>query len=50
MLGIANFDYHPPAHDSEAVSEGGEAREASEDAEATYAAQDPLVAPQGEIR
>jgi hypothetical protein len=47
---IADFDYHPPAHDFEAVSEGGEAREASEDAEATPAGQDPLLLLRGEIR
>jgi hypothetical protein len=46
--GIVDFDYHPLAHVSGAVSEGGEAREVFEDADATPAAQDPPVAPQGE--
>jgi hypothetical protein len=48
--GITDFDYHPPASESEVVSEGGEAREASEDAEATPAAQDPLLFLRGRIR
>ena len=43
--GIAEFDYHPQANDSKAASEGGEAKEAFEDDEATPTAQDPLLLP-----
>jgi hypothetical protein len=48
--GITEFDYHPRSGDSEVVPEGGEAREAFEDVEATPTTQDPHVAPEGEIR
>jgi hypothetical protein len=47
-VGIAEFDYHLPAPEPEAAEEGGEAREASENAEATLVVQDPLVTSQGE--
>jgi hypothetical protein len=46
--GIADFDYRPSAPMPKAVAEGGEAREASGNAEATPTIQDPHVAPQGE--
>jgi hypothetical protein len=39
---IAEFDYHPPALEPEVAEEDGEAREASRNAEATPAIQDPL--------
>ena len=42
-VGITVFDYHPPAEDSEASSEGAQNKEAAEDNEATPAAQDPLL-------
>jgi hypothetical protein len=41
--GIAKFDYHPRAGESEAVPKGGEAGKVSEDAEAILTAQDPFV-------
>ena len=44
-IGIADFDYHPLADDSEATPKGAEAREVVEDDEATPTAQDPFVAP-----
>jgi hypothetical protein len=40
--GITKFDYRPPAPEPKAVKEDGEAREASENAEATPVEQDPL--------
>jgi hypothetical protein len=49
-VGIVEFDYHPPANESEAVPEGGEAREAYEDAQATPALQYPLLLHRGEVR
>jgi hypothetical protein len=48
--GIFDFDYRPPAPRFEVVSEGGEAREAFEDAKATPTAQVPLLLPRGESR
>jgi hypothetical protein len=39
---IRTFDYRPPALESEATPGGGEARLASEDAEAISTAQSPL--------
>jgi hypothetical protein len=41
--GIADFDYHPPAPEPEAVPERGEVKEASGDAEAALVVQDPLL-------
>jgi hypothetical protein len=46
--GIDEFDYRPPAPKPEATEESGEAREASGNAEATPALQDPPIAPQGD--
>ena len=43
VAGIAVFDYHPPAEDSEAALEGAQTREVVEDAEATPTARDPLL-------
>ena len=41
--GIAVFDYHPSAEDSEATLEGAHTREVVEDTEATPTTQDPLL-------
>jgi formylglycine-generating enzyme required for sulfatase activity len=46
-VGIAEFDYRPPAPEPEVAKESGEAREASGNAKATPAVQDPIVVPQG---
>jgi hypothetical protein len=48
VTGIAKFDYCPPAPEPETTEEGGEAREASGNAEATPIAQDPIVTPSGD--
>ena len=40
---IADFDYHPPAEDYEAVPKGTKAREAAENDEASPTVQDPLI-------
>jgi hypothetical protein len=45
VAGIAEFDYHPPAPEPETTEEGEESREASGNAEAGLALQDPPVAP-----
>jgi hypothetical protein len=47
-VGIADFDYRPSAPGPEVVPEGGEAKEASEDAEATPTIQDLPVVSEGE--
>jgi hypothetical protein len=47
-VGIAEFDYRLPALELEATEESREAREASGNAEATLAVQDPHVTPQGD--
>jgi hypothetical protein len=47
-VGIAEFDYRPPALEPKAAEESGEAREASGNAEAAPAVQDPHVTPQGD--
>jgi hypothetical protein len=45
-VGISDFNYNPKADHYEAAPKGGKANEAStKDAEATLAAQDPLVDP-----
>jgi hypothetical protein len=48
--GIAEFDYRPPAPEPEATEEVGEAREASGNAEATPALQDPQLLLRGMSR
>jgi hypothetical protein len=48
--GIVGFNYHPPTLESEATPEGGKAREAFKDVEATPAAQDPMLLLRGKIR
>jgi hypothetical protein len=48
--GITDFDYHPPAPESEAVPKCGEARELHKDVEATPAVQGPLLLLKGRSR